>query len=267
MFEIKPSSEFSAWFESLSPAVAEEVACALDVLAAAGTALGPARASRALLWFDGTGGGIPVYLDRLYEAAVRRHTSRLGGDAQELLLWQREIVRCLESEAFRARLAELEPKAASLVLTTVENLKRQLLAARTRLVLEAQPNPLATYPRGFIRPLSLHEERWLGVRFGAEEQPETSRLRTAKEAFFEVLRLVGIEPTQIMNSASGLCELTIASTEPRLRVLFGLDAPAQRIVLLLGEPLTRAYYGDSVKLAEQLWREYCSSDLEPLEAR
>ena len=70
-----------------------------------------------------------------------------------------------------------------------------------------------------------------------------------------------------MNSVSGLCELTVVSTEPRLHVLFGLDAPAQRIVALLGEPLTRSYYGDSVLLAERRWREYCTSDARALEAR
>ena len=59
-----------------------------------------------------------------------------------------------------------------------------------------------------------------------------------------------------MNSLSGLCELSIPSTEPPLRVLFGLDALGQRIVALLGEALTRSYYGDSVTLAEQLWRQY-----------
>jgi hypothetical protein len=60
-------------------------------------------------------------------------------------------------------------------------------------------------------------------------------------------RLVGLEPSELMNSASGLCELTIVSTEPKLHVLFGLDAPAKRIVVLLGEPLTRSYYGDSAR--------------------
>jgi len=266
MFEIKPSSEFSAWFESLAPAFAEEVACALDVLAAAGTALGPPRVSRALLWFDGTGDGIPVDFERLYAAARRSQAIHLGSAAQELLLWQREVVRCLESEAFRARLAQLEPKAASSALTTVEVLKRQLSAARTRLGLEAQPNlwrQLAPHAGSFTR----REESWLLHNFGLGERPETALLRIAKEAFFEVLRLVGLEPTQIMNSASGLCELTITGTEPKLHVLFGLDAPAQRIVALLGEPLTRAYYGDSVKLAERRWREYCVSDAPSPEAR
>jgi hypothetical protein len=262
MFEIQPSTEFSAWFEGLSPALAEDVACALELLAVAGTALGPSHASRALLWFDGTGDGVPRDFDHKYELIRRREASRLGGDAQELLLWQREVVRCLESNAFRARLAQLEPKAASLALTTVESLKRRLLAARTRLALEAQ-RPLTSWPGG----LTPREERVLQARFGLGELPEASLFRALKEAFFEVLRLVGLEPTQIMNSASGLCELTIVGTEPRLHVLFGLDAPAQRIVALLGEPLTRSYYGDSVKLAEQRWQEYCASEEQPLAAR
>jgi len=62
---------------------------------------------------------------------------------------------------------------------------------------------------------------------------------------------------QILNSVSGLCELTVVTTEPRLRLLFGLDVIEKRIVVLLGEPLDRAYYGDSVKLAERRWQAYC----------
>jgi hypothetical protein len=266
MFEIKPSTEFSAWFEALSPALAEEVACALDIVAAAGIALGPSHASRALLWFDGTGDGVPRDFERSYAGFGRRAASRRGDDAQELLLWQREVVRCLESEAFRERLAQLDPRAASLALTMTESLKRQLLAARQRLALEAQARP----PRlraDWAGGLTPREERILRMRFGIGELPEASLFRSLKEAFFEVLRLVGLEPTQIMNSQSGLCELTIVSTEPRLHVLFGLDAPAQRVIALLGEPLTRSYYGDSVTLAEERWRQYCESDAQQLDAR
>ncbi|HWZ90351.1 MAG TPA: hypothetical protein VNW92_15920 [Polyangiaceae bacterium] len=266
MFEIQPSTEFSAWFETLSPAFAEEVACALDLLALAGTALGPSHASRAVLWFDGTGDGVPRDFEHKYELIRRREASRLGGDAQELMLWQREVVRCLESEAFRTRLAQLEPKAASLALSAVEGLKRRLLAARTRLALEAQPG-LQRPPTNWAGGLTPREERVLQARFGIGELPEASLFRALKETFFEVLRLVGLEPKQLMNSASGLCELTIVATEPRLHVLFGLDAPAQRIVALLGEPLTRSYYGDSVKLAERRWQEYCASEAQSLAVR
>jgi len=228
MFEITPLAEFSVWFESLSPELAEEVACALDFLAEAGTALGPSHASRALLWFDGCGGELPS--DPLFRRRMN-HYSHSFDDVRELLLWHHEVVRCLESANFRERLARLEPKAASVALLAVENLKVRLKAAGKRIAFQRQAPPKRDSVGG-------------------------SEL---KESFFQVLRLVGLEPSPVMNSLSGLCELSIPCTEPPLRVLFGLDALGQRIVALLGEPLTRSYYGDSVTLAERRWQQYCAN--------
>jgi hypothetical protein len=227
MFEVTPSTEFSAWFESLSPELAEEVACALDLLAEAGVALGPSHASRALLWYDGCRGELPS--DPLFRQRMNSF-SRHFDDVRELLLWHHEVVRSLESATFRERLARLEPKAASVALLAVENLKVRLKAAGKRIAFQRQP------------------PRFESV--GGNE---------LKESFFQVLRLVGLEPTPVMNSLSGLCELSIPCTEPPLRVLFGLDALGQRIVALLGEPLDRSYYGDSVTLAEQRWQQYCAN--------
>jgi len=229
MFEITPSTEFSAWFETLSPELAEEVACALDLLAEAGVALGPTHASRLLLWYDGSGrSGGAVSLDMLHRRFGMPRADSYD-DARELLHWHGEAVRCLESATFRERLARLEPKAASVALLAIENLRVRLKVAG----------------------------RWLAV------QPQPPKQKSAggselKESFCQVLRLVGLDPTPVMNSLSGLCELSIPSTEPPLRVLFGLDAVGQRIVALLGEALTRSYYGDSVTLAEQRWRQYCA---------
>ncbi|MES1175208.1 MAG: hypothetical protein ABUL62_12875 [Myxococcales bacterium] len=227
MFEITPSTEFSAWFESLSPELAEEVACAIDLLSEAGVALEPSRTSRTLLWYDGCAGGL-----------VNDPFASLGGapsvmhafdDVRELLLWHREVVRCLESGAFRERLARLDPQAASVALLAVENLKVRLKAM----------------------------SRWIAVGGYTARLPKP-RGNELKESFFQVLRLVGLEPAQVVDSPSGLCELVIPSTCPALRVLFGLDAPGQRILLLLGEAMTRSYYGDSVTLAERLWLRYCA---------
>jgi hypothetical protein len=260
MFEIKPSSEFSAWFESLSPEVAEEVACALDLLAGAGTALGPSHASRALLWYDGVGDGVPPHFDRNYRA-IEQGLSRAAFEARELLSWQREVLRCLDSERFRERLAQLEPKAASLALTAVESLKQQLSAARLRIGFDGRGVPVL---RGSQGGLTAGGGALLEPNSAVPEPTLSDSLRPG---FFEVLRLVGLEPTQMMNSESGLCELTIAGTEPRVHVLFGLDVAAQCIVVLVGEALTRAYYGDSVMLAEQRWREYRASSAPELAVR
>src|SRR5882724_12115704 len=128
MFQITPSNEFATWFEALAPELAEEVACALDLLAEAGVALGPSRTSRALLWYDGSGGGEPT--DAWYGLHTRGDALRSFDDVRAVLLWQREVVRCLESSAFRERLARLEPQAASVALAAIENLKVRLKAAR-----------------------------------------------------------------------------------------------------------------------------------------
>jgi hypothetical protein len=255
MFQITPSNEFATWFEALAPELAEEVACALDLVAEAGVALGPSRTSRALLWYDGSGGGEPT--DAWYGLRAAGDAPRSFDDVREVLLWYREVVRCVESSAFRERLARLEPQAASVALAAVENLKVRLKAARARSALCSSTPALPRSALATLATLTPREARVLAERFAPENE--------LKEPFFEVLRLVGLEPTQMMNSPSGLCELTIASTEPPLRVLFGLDAPGQRIVALLGEPLTRSYYGDSVQLAEQRWLSYCSSPAQPSE--
>ena len=251
MFEITPSDEFSAWFEALSPAAAEEVAGALDLLAEAGVALGPSRTRRALLWYDGCGGSA---LD-LPSWGGRDLASLLDSidDVRELLLWQREVVRCLESAIFRERLARLEREPAGVALLAISKLQERLKAARSRIQLEQSAWP----PRVRALPVLAERASSSEPRRRLEEGEEPSR--GLKEAFFDVLRLVGLEPARLMNSPSGLCELTVGSTDPPLRVLFGLDARSQKLVLLLGEPLTRQYYGDSVKLAERRWSDYSAS--------
>ena len=260
MFEITPSSEFSAWFETLTPALAEEVSYALDLLAEIGVGLGPSQASRALLWFDGCGGGITAdLLSRRFGLNRPGPALGLGDDVQELLLWRREAARSLESEAFRRRFGQLEPKAASLALRAIDVLKSRLDATRARIALGERASAGRRLTR-WGTGLSAREARALEQHFGLGELPDSSLTRSLKDAFFEVLRLVGLEPSQLMNALSGLCELTINSSSPRLHVLFGLDAPAQRVVVLLGEPLTRSYYGDSVKLAERRWQQYCAGE-------
>ena len=265
MFEITPAAEFSAWFESLSPGLAEEVACSLDLLAEAGVALGPSRTSRALLWYDGCGALPSSAIRRLWPREAHllspgdtmKSQLQSFDDVRELLLWHREVVRCLGSAAFGERLARLDPKAASIAHCAVENLKVRLKAVGRRIALQAPaPRPAPVHlPPSALSALTPREVHLLQERFAPQNE--------LREGFLEVLGLVGLEPSRVLNSAGGLCELTIPSTEPPLHVLFGLDAPGRRIVALLGEPLTQSYYGGSVNLAEQRWLQYCSSPAEP----
>lgn len=81
--------------------------------------------------------------------------------------------------------------------------------------------------------------------------------RGVRELFLALLELVGLDPELALGSGNGLRELTIGNTRPVLRVLFGLDFAAKRLIAILGEPLDRSYYGDSVNRAEQRWQQYC----------
>jgi hypothetical protein len=80
--------------------------------------------------------------------------------------------------------------------------------------------------------------------------------RSVKSALDDVLTLVGLGLGDLGDRESGLRELTVPGTAPVLRVLYGLDVSGQRLVALIGDALTRTYYGDSVRIAERRWSEY-----------
>jgi hypothetical protein len=252
MLEITPSPEFSAWFESLEEPLAEQVAAALELVARAVGLLSPAQVSSSLLWFDGQGDGLPLDAGPL-RMRFATHALHSYDRARELMLWRKEIVRCLESTVFAERLVALEPEAARLALTAVERVKQLLQAVRTQIGLapaNAQASPV-------FGVLSAHEERALRARFGIGPF-EPGLLEELAQAFRHTLRLVGLDPGRLIGQGSGLRELTIDQCAPRLRVLFGLDAPGGRLVVLLGEALDRRYYGDSVRFAEERWAHYCA---------
>jgi hypothetical protein len=227
MFRLSPQPEFVAWFESLGESEAEEVAAALEVVASAGEALDPPRVSRALLWFDGTGTGAGSLLEGGLELAVSHSAEAL----RSMLTWQRELIAALEAEPFGVRLASLSPEVSAEALDTVARLRSELRAWQREVLLRFASGTVST-------------ERL------------TSKRAELMQTFSSVLELMGFSAGRFIALSNGLRELTIATTNPKLRVLFGVDATAKRLIVLLGEPLTRAYYGDSVRRAEQRWATY-----------
>ena len=221
MFQVVPEPEFSAWFESLPASLAEEVATAIDLAASVGALMAPERLSRLLLWFDGTGSGTGPELDVPGLDHVHHY-----------LTWHHEVRLCLESSVFRERLERLEPKLAAQALRQVERLQRQLHVSR----LAGNASPWA---------------------HGSPSPPPPAAPTGLRGSFLELLGLMGLTPPGVLGSGSGLRELCIDNVQPQLRVLFGLDFPAQRLLAIRGEPLDRRYYGDSVQHAEQRWRQYC----------
>ena len=240
MFEVIPEPEFSAWFEALPDPFAEEVAAAIELTAS--TALLPERLSRALLWYDGTGNSSSPLLDLAGHALELREAP--AHRLRDYLSWHQEVVLCLESESFKERLTQLDSRRSELALALVELLKRRLHAARLRTTL----NPWHQGPAS--QSFRLGSE-WAAVR----------------QAFDDLLQTMGLAAQQVLGSGSGLRELTLSNMQPSLRILFGLDFPAKRLIAILGEALDRSYYGDSVRRAERRWQHYLANQARNLEQR
>lgn len=224
MFDIRLEPEFSSWFETLSAYDAEEVAAALDLVARLGIS-DPPQVSRALLWFDSTDGA-PVWDDTL-EFVV----SKAAEELRSVVAWQRELLGALDSPPFRDRVARLSTAASVEVLAKVAHLRTEIRAWQQEVLLQA----------GSGRP---------SVGTYAARRAEVTR------AFASVFELLGLSPERFTTLVNGLRELTVASTNPKFRILLGLDVEARRLVALLGEPLSRRYYGDSVRRAEARWASY-----------
>lgn len=221
-----PEPEFSAWFESLSEPQAEEVTAALELLSVAGGVLEPSRLSAALLWFDAMVGMTADPMLQLIPSESVRY-------AEEFLWWHRQVTSTLESSSFRVRLERVAPEVAEATFEAVGQLRRQLRASSVQNI---------------------------AVRSMRDRESVEHRRAKIEKAFFRVLTLLGLRPESLRDSNHGLRELTITNTTPPLRVLLGLDVQNQRLLAILGEPLARSYYGDSVRLAEARWMRYCAQE-------
>jgi hypothetical protein len=255
MFEVTVTDEFARWFESLDEPAAIQVASALEIVEAKGPTLGPDRVSNMLLFYDGTAAADP-------SGSLSLLTEQYGA----LMLQHREAIRCLASGVFQNRLAQLDESTAHQALRAVDKVKSTISAARALLVLQfACPRESTAYFRAASeREKTVLRFHWArGMRYGVEAEVDAGAARDAscdtgsvKEELARVVRLLGLEMDDLADSSSGLRELTINATKPRLRVIYGIDVPRKQIVVLLGEALARSYYGDSVRLAEQRWNEY-----------
>jgi hypothetical protein len=222
MFEISVTGEFERWYQALDSESAEKVAAELNVLERLGPELDGARASRLLLWFDGS---------RQHGAPQQAWLEQAKTRVSQVLRAQYEALRCLETPNFQACFLKLEPRSAARAQELMERLRASVRAATLSLV-RSQP-----------------ESAW-------SERPLLPD-EALQAALLELLSCVGLRLEDVADRSSGLRELTLAELRPPHRLLYAIDAPRRRILAILGEALDHAYYGDSVRLAERRWREYC----------
>jgi hypothetical protein len=222
MFEITVTGEFERWYQALDSESAEQVAAELNVLERLGPELDGVRASRLLLWFDGSA---PQGLPQSWLA------QRANARVSQLLRAQHEALRCLETPNFQARFLGLDARSAA---------RAQELIGRVRASVRAATLSLVASNSG---------SAW----------PEASAVpdEAVQAALLELLSCVGLRLEDVADRSSGLRELTLAELRPPHRLLYAIDAPRRRILAILGEALDHAYYGDSVRSAERRWREYC----------
>ena len=231
MFEISVTREFEDWYQGLDLETAEKVAAELNVLERLGPELDAARSSRLLLWFDGMQSRGPAV-----HWALRESASALG----QVLRSSHEALRCLETPNFLARFLKLEARQAQRGHELLERVRARVHAATLQLTVLAH--------RQGLGPSELAQR-------ALAEQPLVQQ--DVQAALLDVLSFVGLRLEDVADRASGLRELTVAELSPPQRLLYAIDAPRRRILAILGEALDRAYYGDSVRLAERRWRDYC----------
>jgi hypothetical protein len=232
MLHLLTTDEFAEWFASLGDADAEDVATALEVVERLGHERAAPGSSELLLWYE-------------HPQVARFEDER--SLAFELDAWAcfrdytGRVLDALESPRFAARMTRLGAKEADLVFAAVKSIKR------------------ATDPRA----------RWA---LKLADAARSARAKQAEEAcaevrrsFFAALEAAGFEVKDVPAHSLALRELSRRRPAPGFRVLYGVNTERETALFVLGERLDRSFYGDSVRRAESLWKQFLDGTLRATE--
>jgi hypothetical protein len=229
MLQLLTTDAFAEWFAALDDSTAEDVATALDVVEQLGPTQAPPESRELLLWYE-------------HPSASRFLPSH--SLAWDLEAWgsfhdYAERVRAkLESPRFVSRLSRLGPKEAARVLEAVAKIRRATdPRLRWALKLSGDPFGLASSvrPEGACVELRrLYFDALEGAGFQVEDVPPHSL------ALREICRREGARP---------------------FRLLYGVHVARGTALFVLGEWLDRAFYGDSVRRAERMWKLFLDGEL------
>ncbi len=242
MLELLTTDAFATWFSALAAGPAEDVAATLEVIVQLGTGTEAPGSSEMLLWYEH-----PVVSQRAVPGLgtsmeLPPQIVKFTQDWGQLLGYTRRVLKHLESKAFVARLASLPARDAAAVAEGVKRLRR-LTTTRGLAMSEYQSKQMLKH---------LHSPTPASTEALAR-LADVSKLR---EAYFAVLSAAGFEVTDVQQHTAALREISLRGTAPGLRILYGIDEPKNRGLVVAGEWLDRSFYGDTVRHAEAVWREF-----------
>jgi hypothetical protein len=232
VLQLFTTDEFAQWFGALGDADAEDVATALEVV----ERIGPARAApgsrESLLWYEHPSVSrfeAPWSLARYLEAwgSVRDYVKR--------------VLEELESARFVSRVARLPSAQVDSVLKSIKQIKRAA-DPRVSWVLRAKG---VTGPIGSVRPEDACAEM--------------------RRMYFCVLEAAGFTLVDVPEHSLALREFSLRLPAPGFRLLYGVNVQREMALFVLGEKLDRSFYGDSVRHAEAMWKQFLEGHLQAVQ--
>jgi hypothetical protein len=242
---LRTSDEFAGWFAALDQATAEDVATTLEVIAQLGPEKEAPGSSDWLTWYEHSSvsdrlrGLLPYQHPR---APVNPALARFVREWGVFNGYARRAIKHLESPAFAARLRQLDATSAAAVAGAVARIKKA--TTKRLLVVSEKWRKLHPY---VARPATPREEAALSA---------LTDVREIRDAYFAALAAAGFEVADVPAHSPALREIGLRTPPPGLRLLYGIDPATNRALVVLGERFDRNFYGDSVRLAEQRWREF-----------
>jgi hypothetical protein len=239
MYRLLTTEDFAAWFSRLRDAAAEDVAATLDVIERLGANTEAPGSSEWLLWYEH-----PTFAERMRRAPVDDRYPldvRLRSVEQwgAFLGYTRRALKHLESPQFTARLGRLSPDDAGAVAFALSRIRAALKSRQMAMSGLAARRPAPDGPE-FLRLVDLTDVRhW----------------------YLAALAAAGFAVEDVPAHSHALREIALRRREPELRILYGIDASGERGLVVLGEFLDRSFYGDSVRRAESLWRQFLQGTL------
>jgi hypothetical protein len=232
MLQVLTTDEFAEWFAALDDGAAEDVATALEVIERLGHERAAPGSSELLLWYEHPSmarfeheGSLACELDGW--AAFRDYTGR--------------VLKALESPRFMARLSRLDAKDADAVLGAVRRIKSKF-DPRVRWALKLA-----------------------GAAHAARHKSSEEACAEVRHLYFAALEAAGFELADVPAHSLALREISRRLPAPGFRVLYGVSAEREAALFVLGERLDRSFYGDSVRRAENIWKQFLDGTLRATE--